>query len=364
MAHQPKPAHAREWVRGGGTATISTVRRSSIALITLAVLVVAAGAWWLFWPRLALPANPLAAIPADAYGMARIKVDRVIASEPYKRLVVEQGGARGIERVQVLCGFDPLARIAELYVFARPAPDRGVPRVAFVARGDLRHAELLDCGKMISGGDASALRREDIDGIPAFHSKQGSSLAAFVGRDGVVGGDADSVRAAIHTLRGKAPSLTEDAQLGALYRELEQGADVTLVTRWPEDVEPWLRSLAALTDPSVLEFAQLRAAGINLTTAAGRIAGGALLIAPDARRASGFVSLAQQGIARLLTIPGIGLTPAASVLRGMQMEARGDRATFTGTIKVSTLEALLELAPAIEAAGGVQRKITAPDAGP
>ena len=340
------------------------VRRSSIALITLALLVVLAGAWWLFWPRLTLPPNPLAAIPADAYGMARIKVDRVIASEAYRRLVVERGGARGVERVQVLCGFDPLARIAELHVFARPAPDHGLPRVAFVARGDLRHAELLDCVKKISGGDASTLKREDIEGIPAFRSKQGSSLAAFVGRDGVVGGDAESVRAAIHTLLGKAPSLTEDAQLGALYRELEQGADVTLVTRWPEDVKPWLRSLAQLTDASVLELEQLHAAGINLTMAAGRIAGGALLLAPDAERASKFVALAQQGVARLLAIPGIGLTPAANVLRGMQMEARGPRATFTGTIKVSTLEALLEFAPAIEAAERVQRKIHPPDAGP
>jgi hypothetical protein len=357
-------------VRAGRTATIALVRRSSIALIVLALLVVGAGAWWLFWPRARLPANPLAAIPADAYGMARIKVGRVIASEAYKRLVVEQGGAHGVERVQALCGFDPLARVSELYLFARPAPDRGVPRVAFVARGDLRHAELLDCVKKITGGDASALQREDVEGIPAFRSKQGSSLAAFVGRDGVVGGDAESVRAALHSVLGQAPSLAENGQLAALYRELEQGADITLVTRWPEEVRPWLRSLAELTDPSLLKLAQLRALGLNVTTFAGRIGGGALLLAPSPAAASEFVTLGQQGVARLLAIPGIGLTPAASVLRGMQMEARGDRATFTGNIKVSTIEALLAFAPALEAAERVQRTLqpagaaSARDAGP
>jgi hypothetical protein len=59
------------------------------------------------------------------------------------------------------------------------------------------------------------------------------------------------------------------------------------------------------------------------------------------------VTLARTSVGKLLDIPGIGFTPAASVLRGIQMEARGDQATFAGSIKVSTLDALLEIVPSL-----------------
>ncbi|MET0343418.1 MAG: hypothetical protein ABW252_20575 [Polyangiales bacterium] len=339
------------------------MKRSSIALLTFAVLVVAAGAWWLFWPRISLPANPLAAIPADAYGIARVKVDRVITSDAWKSLVAGRGEARGIERVEVLCGFNPLARIRELVVFARPAPDHGVPRVAFTARGDLRHAELLDCVKKITGGDASALEREDVEGIPTFRSKQGGSLAAFVGRDGIIGGDAESVRAAIHAMLAHAPSLAEDAQLTALYREVEQGSDVAVVSHWPDDVKPWLRSLVDVIGEDARRLEQLRALALNLTTSSGRITGGTVLVTAGDKEAAELVVIAQAAVARLLAIPGIGLTPAASVLRGVQMEARGARATFAGSIRIGTVEALMDLAPALEARRpAVTRQVHAPAA--
>src|SRR5262245_42157960 len=69
-------------------ATIARVRRSSVLLAAAALLLVGAAAVWMFWPRVALPAELLRAVPADAYGVARVRVDRVLASEAYKRLVV------------------------------------------------------------------------------------------------------------------------------------------------------------------------------------------------------------------------------------------------------------------------------------
>ena len=50
---------------------------------------------------------------------------------------------------------------------------------------------------------------------------------------------------------------------------------------------------------------------------------------------------------------GVSFTPAASVLRGIQMEAVADQATFAGGIKVSTVQGLLEIAPALDKLQGI-----------
>ena len=338
------------------------MKRSSVVLITLAVVVVLAGAWFLFWPRVSLPQDPLAVVPADAFGIVRIRVDRVLASDAYKKLIVERGQAAGIERVQVTCGFNPLERLSELTIFARPAPGGGVPRFAFAARGDLHHDELLDCVKKFTGGDASALVREDIEGIPTVQSKKGSSRAAFVGRDGIIGGDAESVSAAIQTLLGKAQSANGDLMFKALYAEIEQGSDITLVSRLPDEVKPMIRQLAEVVGEELKQLEEIKLIGVNLTTRPDQIAGSASLVTRSQEQAALFVELAKVAVSRVLAIPLIGMTPVAGVLRSVQTEARGDRATFAGSIKVSTIETMLTMLPALESmasdsvpgAGGAQ----------
>jgi hypothetical protein len=324
------------------------VKRASIVVIALALVVVSAGAWYMFWPRVTLPADPLAAVPADAYGVAHFRVDRVLASDAWKRLVVERGQAKGIEHVQAVCGFNPLTRIKELTVFARPAPGGGMPRLAFTARGDLDHEELLDCVKKVGGGDAASLQREDIEGVPTVQSKKGSSRAAFLGRDGIVGGDAESVAAVIHAVLQKAPALSADAPVKELYTELEQGSDITLVSRLPDEAKPMIRQLAQVAGPQVQLLEEIKLIGLTTVTSSARLAGGMTLVTRSSSEANTFVEFGKNAIARLLTIPGIGMTPAYGVLKTVQTEVRGDRATFSGQIKVAAVETLLELAPALE----------------
>jgi hypothetical protein len=328
------------------------VKRSSIVVIVLALLAVLAGAWFLFWPHVRLPADPMAAVPADSYGVVHIRVDRVLASDAYKRLIVERGQARGIERVQVMCGFNPLARLSELTLFARPAPGGGLPKLAFAARGDLNHDELIDCVKKFTKGDESSLVRDDIEGIPAVHSPKGSSRAAFVGRDGIIGGDAESVAAAIHTVLQKAPSLAGDALMKGMYDELVQGSDVTVVSRLPNEAKPLIQQLAMVAGPRALILERIKLFGLTVNTASARIAGGATLLTSSPEEASAFVELGKGAIERLLQIPGIGMTPAYGVLKTIQTEVRGDRATFSGQIKVAAIETLLELAPALQEFAG------------
>ncbi|HEX5656564.1 MAG TPA: hypothetical protein VFX59_05185 [Polyangiales bacterium] len=338
------------------------MKRSSVVVIALALVAVLAGAWYMFWPHTSLPVDPLAAVPADSYGVAHIRVDRVLASDAWKRLIVERGQAKGIERVQVLCGFNPLDRIKELTVFARPAPGGGLPKLAFAARGELNHQELLDCVKKFTGGDDSALTREDIEGIPTVQSKKGSSRAAFIGRDGIVGGDAESVAAVIHTVLQKAPSLSGDLMMKQLYAELEQGSDITLVSRLPEEAKPMIRQLATVAGPKVELLEEIKLFGVTVVTSSAKLAGGITLVTGSTAEANAFVELGKNAIGRLLTIPGIGMTPAYGVLKTVQSEVRGDRATFSGLIKVASVETLLELAPALEAFAGDMVPGAKPDA--
>jgi hypothetical protein len=163
------------------------------------------------------------------------------------------------------------------------------------------------------------------------------------------------VRAIVNAVVGKAPGLGADSILRDLYGQVSGGTDLALVARMPEELKPLLLVLAAKAGGSgeLASLAELRALSANASFASGKITGGAVLLTSDAARATSLVELVRAQVQRVLAIPGVSLTPAAGVLRGIQMEANGDRATFTGSVKVSTVEALLELLPALEQLQGV-----------
>jgi hypothetical protein len=228
-----------------------------------------------------------------------------------------------------------------------------MPRFAFTARGDLKHEALVDCVKKVGGGGGD-LAREDIEGIPAVRSRKGSSRAAFIGRDGVIGGDAESVIAAINTLVGKAPSLAQDAGLRELYGQFDQGTDIAGVARMPDEVRAMLQTMAqSLAGTQIAVLTEAKAVAGSMSLGGARITGGGLIVTHSPEHAVATVMLVRSYIDRVLDLPGIGLTPAASVLRGVQTDVQGERATITGQVKVSTVEALLELLPAFRQLKGL-----------
>jgi hypothetical protein len=328
------------------------VKRSSIVVAVLALLVLGAGAYLVFLSnQRSLPVDPLATVPADSFGVVRIKVDRVLASDAYKRLVVERGGAKGVEHVVKTCGFNPLENVKELVVFARPAPQGGMPRFAFSARGDLDPEKLGECVKKFGDG-VGELKREDIEGVPAVVSSRGTSRAAFLS-DGIVGGDADSVVAAINTLVGKAPSLAGDVVLHSLYAQFDSGTDIAGVARMPDEARALVQALAQNmigVQLGILTDAKAMAGSMNLAEA--KITGGGLLVTSSPAEAQQVVNVVRNLVDRLLSIPGVGLTPAAGVLRSIKSANDAERATVSGQIKVSTVEALLELLPALDSLRG------------
>lgn len=335
--------------RGHDTATLSAVKRSSLILGLVALAIVGASAWLLLRSTQSLPNDPLAAVPGDAYGVVRIRLDRLLASQAWQQLVVEQGEASGIEHIDETCGFNPLEGIKQLVVFARPAPRGGTPRFAFTARGDIKHEQLIDCVGKLTGKGGSELTREDIEGITTVRSKKGASRAAFVGRDGIIGGDAESVRAAINTMLEKAPSAAKEPQLSQLYREGSDGSDIQLVARMPKELLPLLQALARPGDEQLAAIGSVKAISASANLLEDKITGGAVLLTDSPAQATAIVQLVSALRARLLDIPGIGLTGFSNTLRSIQVEANGPRATFGGTIKIATAAALLELLPALSA---------------
>jgi hypothetical protein len=347
-----------------GLARLRRVKRSSLLAVVAGILLACGLAYYFLVPRHSLPPDLLTVVPADAYGFVRLDVPSVLASDAYKRLVVERGEAEGVERIKKACGFNPLERLKELVVFARPAPGALLPRFAFVGRGDLPHGELVDCVKKFAGKGAADLKRVDYEGIPAVTSSGGGSRAAFVGRDGVVGGDADSVHAVLNAVVGKAEGMASDSVLRGLYREIQGGTDVAVVARMPDELRPLFLIFAARLPGGLSALTDVRALSANATLAQGKVAGGAVLVTSGPDKASAVVDAARAQVARFLAIPGVQLTPAGGVLRDIQMEARAERATFAGSIKVSTLEALLEILPALQQLSGALTEPAAPPAGP
>jgi hypothetical protein len=319
------------------------VSRPSLILALLAACILGLSAWLVLRPQHALPEDALAAVPSDAYGVLGVRVERLLASQAWQRLVVERGEARGIERATATCGFNPLAGVDQLTVLARPQGREPAPRFAFTARGRFKHEQLIDCARKLSGRSGLKLVHEEIEGIHTVRSEPGSTRIALLGRDGIVGGDADSVREVLLALRGKRPSLAISSSLAGLYRELSSGSDLTAVAQSPAQFLPLLGKAGRLIDAQALALDEVTALGARLLLQPEAIAGAALLVTQREDQARRLAELARAQRDRILRIPLIGLTGVAEPLRAATVEVKGRELRLASTLKLSVAEALLDL---------------------
>lgn len=319
------------------------MNRPSLILGLLAAGVLGLAGWLLLRPQHTLPQDALAALPADAYGALDVRVQRVLASQAWQRLVVDRGQARGIQRAIKTCGFNPLAGVEQLVVLARPDGKDPAPHFAFTARGRFKHEQLIDCARKLSGRRGLALTHEEIEGIHTVRSEKGAARVAFLGRTGIVGGHGESVRAVLQTLVGKRPSLAASARLPSLYRELAQGSDLTAVAQSPERFLPLLGQLGLLVDVRTLELDAITALGARFTLQPEAIAGAALLVMQRADQARRLAELATAQREHILNIPLIGLTGVAAPLRNARIEAKDRTLRVASALQLSVAEALLEL---------------------
>lgn len=313
-------------------------RRDVLVLVAIAL-----GCAGLAWGISALtgrsrPRTALAAAPEGASIVAQIDAPALLASPIWQALVAEDGG--GLDRVERDCGFDPLARLRAVSIFVIGTETRPLERLGFLARGDLPREELVACVERVVDEDGGAIRRVEIDGVPAIASEHGPSRAAFVGSDGIVGGDELIVREVLRTDRGDAPGADRDAELVSLWQRVQGRGEVIAVARVPAHWRDWLGRLGdeialdALEQVSAIGLGARIRSGLGLTVA---------LDAGSPEAARGIVEVARAQRDVLLEDTLLRVSPLGAALRRVELDV--DRGTVVATVDLDEerLTALVQL---------------------
>lgn len=225
--------------------------------------------------------DPLALAPAGARVVAQVDVSTVLRSHLFQALL-EEDDARGVRRIERTCGYDPLEQVDQAIVFLFGPDDRPFQHVGFVARGELARGRenrerLVACVRQVMGeqGGGGGVQPVEIEGEPAVASAHGRSHAAFLGDDGVVGGDRSVVRGAIRVHHGDAPSAASDPELRRLWDRVAGDRDIVAVARLPERWLPALRTMARGISNEFEPFGSIRALGVGVRVRGGLSLGAA-----------------------------------------------------------------------------------------
>lgn len=284
------------------------------------------------------PRSALDAAPAESSLVAHVDVPALRASPLWAAFVAEDDA--GLARITEACGFDPIERVQRLAVFVSAGREGTEGRLGFVARGELPAERLVACVQRIVTEDGGGIRRVTIEGVDAIASARGPSRAAFLGRDGVVGGDEAVVRQAILVDRGDAPSAATQTELVRLWRRVEARQEVIAVTRLPSNWRDWLGRLGDGLQLDAIDRVRAVALGARIRSGLG------LTLALDAEDAASARDLADAVRARiedLLGDPMIGRSAAASALRGIELEVREGDVIATLDLDDDELASLVDL---------------------
>ncbi len=318
-----------------------------LVLSALLVAAVAFGLAQLEGPS--VPDEPLAVAPADASIVAFVDVGAVTSSHVWNVLLEEDRDEQGMRRIERACGYDPLEQVDEAVVFTSGSERRPFEHVGFVARGEMaRGAEnrrrLVECVGAVVGGRSggAAVREVEVEGVSAIASASGGSHAAFLGEDGVVGGDREVVGSAIRVARGDAPSAATDRTLRRLWDRVSADRDLVAVARLPERWLPALREMAEDLPEDASALAELRALGVGV-----RVRGGlAIGVAAETTSASSARRLERAVLDRsdaLLEEPLVRLSAIGRALRRMNVEALEREVVLTLSLTNAQLDELLAL---------------------
>lgn len=313
--------------------------RIGIAVGVVAAVAAAAGGYWLWQREPRLPDAPLANAPADAAAVGWIDARRVLGSEFYRALV--GGESEGIARVRAQCGFDPLAAIddAVLWVMSERVPQ--LSHIGVIARGNVDRSRLVDCITKSVSERGGGIERIEIEGVAAIASKRGTSHAAFLGANGIVAGDVETVRTAIRVFRGSVANAAGDAGFGRLWRKLAQGRDVVLVGRVPSHWRPPLVSMAA-SRPNLAPLGAVDLLGASANVSAD-LGIGVVLEARDAAGATMLKAGVEEQLHEWLSNRVVALTVAGLVLRRVRVDTDGRDLVMTGSVRADEVDGLMDL---------------------
>lgn len=319
-----------------------------------------------------VPSEPLAAAPAGASIVAHVDVGAVTSSHLWNALLEEDREEGGVRRIERACGYDPLDDVDEAVVFTTGSDERPFAHVGFVARGEVARGSanrrrLVECvGAVLADRGPGAVREVELEGVPAIASASGGSHAAFLGEDGVVGGDREVVAGAIRVARGDAPSAASDATLRRLWDRVSADRDVVVVARLPARWLPALRRMSQSLPEETSALADVRAIGVGL-----RVRGGLSLgVAAETTGAESARRLERTVIDEtdaLLEQPLMRVSAIGRALRRLEVESQGREVVLTLSLTNAQLDDLLSLWRELRTArdeDGAPRERPAGDAGP
>lgn len=339
------------------------MKRSTVALAACASLLLIFVGYSLLFATGGLPAAPLRALPADIDAFARVRAARVVASQPWREIVIDRKEDRGIQQVKSICGFNPLEGLEEVFVFARPSAAK--LELAVTARGSLSQAKLTDCMTKFSGGTLQDYAYERVAGFNTIRNKRGSERASFVGRDAFVAGGAEAVSAALSALAGERANAERDPLLKELYGSLSADSELALVARLPAEAKRRESLVDRLGLPVELTE-DLRALTLEVHLIEDRIrfALRLLLAGPE----QGRVRARQMDEIRrqILALPGLSLVGVGPTLRALKIEHSESDVHVRGEIRAAAVNALIDRLPALAALQGLApatRAAPAQDAG-
>ena len=313
------------------------------ALLLAIIVGVGALSWWLVGRSRPLAADPLGRVPGTATAVAWIDTGALLGSPLWDRIVRARGGDEGIRRLERSCGFDPIARLTDVVLFATGDETDRLDRVGVVARGDLDHEALVECVSKVVEDDGGEVRRVSIEGVSAVAGR-GSSRAAFIGTDGIVAGSEPLVREVIGVTQGDAEPASEDETLARLWRRVAGGRHIVLVAHVPGPWRDAARRIARENDrDSLAELAGARAIGAGVRVTRGFGAGVALEMRSE-EQARAAEAAVRAEIDRALDQPMIALSPLAPALRRIDFETQNAELILTVELSTSQVDDLVDLA--------------------
>ena len=297
------------------------------------------------------PRDLLASAPERAVLIGEVDVTALRASPLFLELVGQSEA--GLDHIRDACGFDPLdqLRTAQIFVLRAEGNEDGedgeaLDEVAFLARGELDHEALAECVGEVAAGDGGGVHRTTIEGADAIASDHGASVAAFVGRDGVVAGTDVVVAELLRIQAGASPAMRRDDRLERLFRRAQrdgagQRAQVRLVARLPRQWQRFLGRLGELAAEDV-PLDRARALGLGASLAEG-VSISLAIDLDSAEAASDAQHAIEQRITSARRDPELAASALAVTLAHLDVDAAGGDLVLRATLDRPELDATVAL---------------------
>jgi hypothetical protein len=318
------------------------LRNLFISLVIVAVFAV--GGFYLLSRNAQLPEHPLERVPSEAQAAVWVNVPALLHSSIYRRLIADGEHEASLRALTERCGFNPLEQVSNATAFVTGSP-RTLEHVGFVAEGDFDHEALGTCLRSAVEADGGSLSEKEIEGARAVATGEGKSVAAFIGRRGILVGYAETVAAAVRTVSGRDGNLGQNEALRALWDRLAREREFVAVAALPEHWQDELRRLLGTARAGqVLPYlAELRTLGASARLSRG-LAMTLVSVMETERAATALATGASDALERINRNPIVAISPVGAILAELHATAQGKEVTVAFDITQERLDRIFGFA--------------------